>query len=87
MDLFDPHAPRKLILSRLGWTEEHGRSGQPTGWLVKDGRRLRLDEAWRSLTEEEREGAWKCPNCLRADCDGYCSVDRWDGGEADCGIR
>jgi hypothetical protein len=30
---------------------------------------------------------WACPSCGRTECDGYCSVDRFDGHESDRGIR
>lgn len=30
---------------------------------------------------------WKCPSCESLSCEGYCTVDRWDGQESDRGIR
>ncbi len=31
--------------------------------------------------------SWSCPSCGKSECDGYCTVDRWDGDERDRGIR
>lgn len=27
-----------------------------------------------------KDQTWKCPQCGKCNCDGYCTVDRWEPG-------